>query len=127
MVAIILIAITSMFLFYLVNKKPKSTLHKEVYKTYTSKTLLTNYKTNAFEDVIDKVIIIEGKLKEIHFQNDLYTLYITHDNETYHIMCELEKNQNIKIKDLHVGQNVAIKGIVKGYLLDIILLHCIII
>lgn len=125
-VSFIMVFMTISILF-IVNKTENSSIKKKVYKTLTSKTLLNTYKTDAFEDLIDQVIIIEGTLKEVHFKNDAYTLYINHDNETFHIMCELKKDESYKINALKTGQTIMIKGVVKGHLLDIILLSCVII
>ena len=120
----ILVAISVL---YIINVTENPTSEKKVYKTLTSKTLFDTHKTDAFNNLIDQVIIIEGILKEVHFKNDVYTLYINHDDETYHIMCELEKDESYKAEILQTGQTITIKGIVKGHLLDIILLNCVII
>ncbi len=125
--AIIVVMLLVVYIFYVNRKHQESINDKRAYKTLTSELLLDNYKINNLADLIDKVIIVKGILKEVHFKNNVYTLYINHEDETFHIMCELEKKEDIKIEHLKVGQNIVVKGIVKGHLLDIILLNCVII
>ncbi len=101
--------------------------NEEVYKQFSPKTLINESKTQSFENLIDKVIVVKGTLKEIHFKHNMYTLYINHANSELFVMCELEKDEFNKVKDLKIGNNIVIKGVLKGHLLDIILLHCVII
>jgi hypothetical protein len=97
------------------------------FKHMSTKKLIHKYDNASLDHLIEKVIEINGTLKAVHSKNNTYTLYLSHLGSKTYVLCELQNNQNHKIKQLKVGDNIVIKGILKGHLLDIILLNCIII
>jgi len=96
-------------------------------KQLTTYELISEYQNQSLEDLIEKVIEVDGVLKEIKYTNDVYTLYLTDENNETYILCELQKDQFTKVSQLVVGEKIKIKGVLKGHLMDVILLNCIII
>lgn len=97
------------------------------YKQLTTKRLIHKYDNETLSHLIEKVIEIDGVLKKIHEKDNTYTLYLSHkDNKTY-VLCQLQEDEAYKIPHLKIGKKIRVKGILKGHLLDIILLNCIII
>jgi len=77
--------------------------------------------------LIEKAIEVEGKLKEVTFKHDKFTLILEGGVEDKLIICELKTDQEESVKALKKGNIVTVKGILKGHLKDAILLQCIII
>lgn len=91
----------------------------------TSKQLVKNIdKEEAkLEAYINKKLEIQGSIKEIMHTNDRYAILLLGNNDR-NVLCELNPNQVSKISTLKIDQMIAIKGIYKGYLNDVILLNC---
>ncbi len=84
-------------------------------------------KQQNLEGFIEKAIEIEGEIKEITYQDGKYSLILKGDSDKTYILCEMQSNQNTEVIKLHAGEDIKLKGILKGFLMDIILLHCVII
>lgn len=76
---------------------------------------------------IEKAIEIKGVIKEITLRDGVYSIVLEGDGGERHIICEMQKGQDAEILSLLVGQEVIVKGILKGLLMDAILLNCIIV
>lgn len=105
----------------------KDTNQIETFEKLSSNELITEFDNESFTNLIEKAIEIKGTLKDVQFKNNAYTLFISNKNSKTFVLCELQKDQVDKIPHLKIGQDILIKGILKGHLLDIILLNCIII
>jgi len=115
--------------FYIIEfNKPSftNTVNKQTITQISTNDLIFEYKSQSLNKFIEKVIEIDGVLKEIKFQNNVHTLYLTDENNTAYILCELQQDQFKKTKNLSIGKKVRIKGVLKGHLKDIILLNCVI-
>lgn len=103
-------------------KKSVSTLEAK-YKS-TAADLVSSFSKDeegATKKYADAVIEVSGQIALIDNQADtLFTIYLE-TNDLAKVACELEKNQTIN--GLEVGQNVTVKGICSGYLMDVILVQ----
>ncbi|MGH1384525.1 OB-fold protein [Kordia sp.] len=120
----------SLFLLYnYVNRGIADTTKIQAEEAFTTNELLSKFenKQQKLEKFIEKAIEIEGEIKEIAFQDGKYSLILKGNSDTSYILCEMQLNQNNDILKLHAGQDIKLKGILKGFLMDIILLHCVII
>jgi len=79
-----------------------------------------------FNHYIEKAINITGEIKDIKEHETHYTLILKANNKTS-IICKMQDDQIKNINTLQIGETITIKGIYKGYLIDMILLNCIII
>jgi len=79
-----------------------------------------------FDHYIEKAINITGEIKDIKEHETHYTLILKANNKTS-IICKMQDDQIKNINTLQIGETITIKGIYKGYLIDMILLNCIII
>lgn len=98
--------------------------------TMSSKELLSYLNTEKAEELkpyIDKVIEVSGVLKKVTKLKKKYSLLINNGEDETYILCEMQLDENTKIPQLKLNQNITIKGVFKGVLLDIILLNCIIV
>ncbi|RMB62749.1 hypothetical protein EAX61_04005 [Dokdonia sinensis] len=80
-----------------------------------------------YSPYIEKAIEVKGVIKEITVRDGVYSIILDGDNRERHILCEMQRDQNNDIVTLAVGEEVVIKGILKGLLLDAILLNCILV
>ncbi len=103
---------------------------KDTEITISSKELLSYLDTEKAEELkpyIDKVIEVSGVLKKVTKLKKRYSLLINNGEDETYILCEMQLNENAKIPELKLNQNVTVKGVFKGVLLDIIVLNCIIV
>ncbi|NAS29346.1 hypothetical protein GTQ40_00025 [Flavobacteriaceae bacterium R38] len=130
-VALVFIIMLCSYLYTNVYNKPHTDVNKATTTlSVSSKNLLANFNTNevsANSTYVEKVIIVEGKIKKITYLNDRYTILLHGQNELSNIICDMSMSQFEDIKKLNPGQTVNIKGICKGYLMDVIMLNCILV
>lgn len=79
-----------------------------------------------FEQYIEKALEIDGTIYQITYKAGKYSLLLRGDKIDALVLCEMEKDQAPLIELLKVGDEVKVKGILKGFLMDAILLNCIV-
>lgn len=129
-IAILSLTGISLFLLYLyLNSGIADTTTIQAEETFTTNELLSKFQhtQQKLEGFIEKAIEIEGEIKEITFQDGKYSLILKGESDISYILCEMQSNQTPEVLKLRAGQDIQIKGILKGFLLDVILLHCVII
>lgn len=72
-----------------------------------------------------KIIEVEGIVKDITFLNERNTVLLQGDTKGTSVICDINPSQIVKVKKLKIGQRVAVKGVCKGFLKDVILLNCV--
>ncbi len=124
-----LIGMILLFAYMYVNREIIDTTKIQAEETFTSNELLSKFQQQQqnLADFIEKAIEIEGKIKEITFQDGKYSLILKGESDINYILCEMQADQNTDVVKLQAGQHVKLKGILKGFLMDVILLHCVII
>lgn len=80
---------------------------------------------NDLAQYVDKAIEIEGKIKGITYRKGKYSIILDGDGQERQIICEMQNNQDSEVIKLKVGETILVKGILKGFLMDAILLNCI--
>ncbi len=111
----------------IVNSEPK-TQKRQTEKSFTFVELISEleYEGNDLKPYIEKAVEIQGVIQGITYKYGRHTIILKDSLQDTMILCELQKDQNSKIKQLEIGQNIKIKGVLKGVLMDIILLNCIV-
>ncbi len=123
-IAILLIAILLQFIPEL------PTQAKRADYNFSSKELLFELQNNQNQELnnyIEKTIKIEGIIKKISFKNNTYSLLLDGGLSSTFVLCEMQTDQNHHMPNLVQGASVQVKGIYKGYLMDAILLNCVLI
>ncbi len=126
---LLLTAIVISIIAYKVLEVKPDTRTVETHKSLTSKELFAGLQSRSSGDLIDyieKAIEVEGVVKEINHRDNLYTILLEGDNYNRQIICEMQPDQNFEILKLKIGDKIIVKGILKGFLMDAILLNCII-
>jgi len=85
-----------------------------------------NTNDDSFKQYIEKAIEIKGTIHKVTFKKDIYTLLLQGNELDTFVICEMQHDQNEVLSQLQEGDEVKVKGILKGFLKDAILLNCII-
>ena len=119
-----------LFFFYYEVQKPaaKNVANMEVAMALETDDLIKMFQDNkedASNSLIEKVVQVKGQIKEISFINERYTFLLTSENFPKNfVMCEMAPG-NLRIEEFQVGDTLELRGICKGYLLDVIMLNCV--
>jgi hypothetical protein len=129
--AAVLVTVFCATLYFKVNQKVQiDTINIETETQVTSKKLIAAFLNNEADAnlrYVEKAIETQGVVKEVTYVNDRYTIFLQGDKELYSVMCVMKKNQYQEIQKLKKGQRVILKGVCKGFLMDVIFLDGIIV
>lgn len=118
-----------MTVYYFYNHKQVDTRKAKTEISLTANELLTELNGNEeerFGQYIEKALEIEGTIYQVTYKAGKYSLLLRGDKIDSLILCEMQKDQASLVKLLEVGDEVKVKGILKGFLMDAILLNCIV-
>ncbi len=124
----LLLIVIGFFCLYTISRKTPSIKNSDVEATIQSGTLITSFLDNekqANTKYLNKVIEVQGTIKDINFLNDRHTIVLSNGYKDHYILCDLSIDQLELSKNLKKGQKIRVKGVCKGYLKDVILLQCI--
>ena len=114
-----------------VTKKPnENSISAEVDLHVTSEDLVASFLSDeemANATYVEKTIEVEGIVKEVTFLNNRYTVLLQGDGKYMCIMCDMKEDQMAQVQTLAKGNSVVLKGICKGFLMDAILLNCVLV
>ncbi|MEM8509460.1 MAG: hypothetical protein AAF717_16635 [Bacteroidota bacterium] len=103
---------------------------EEIEISISSEDLLASFITDeaaASAAYVEKTIEVEGRVKEISFLNNRYTVILQGKGEFSCLICDMNAEQMEQIRQLKKGDLITLRGICKGFLMDAILLNCILI
>jgi hypothetical protein len=126
--ALVLALLGGIYGYYQYNRGVESLENKKADIAMTGADLLKAFETNEAEankSYLDKVIEIKGKVVKFEKSSEKNSLYLETGNEMSSVICEMEnsqKNDNIKEGDV-----VSIKGKCTGYLMDVVLVQCVLV
>lgn len=126
---ILLLAASCVFLYFNYYNSTIDISSSKAVITSKTDTLVKDFIKNenlANSKYVNKIIEIEGVLKEVSLKNNVHTLLLKSSYKNTYIICELTHQPPLK-KIPQVNQNIKIKGICKGFLNDVIFLNCILI
>lgn len=114
--------------YYNSSTKDITKLETELY--LSSDNLVRSFRSNevfANSIYVEKIIEVEGNIKEIVHLNKRYTVVLQGKDEFSYILCDMLPEKADMIENLKPGQTIFLKGICKGYLKDVIMLNCIVV
>lgn len=131
-ILILIISLIGTFVYTAVYNKPHIDVSKSAPNISIESSVLLddflNDETQANSKYLDQIIQVNGLISEITANKDgngIITL--SNENSIGSIICHLSTEESKKISDLKKGQNISIKGICTGYLMDVILVKCVIV
>ena len=93
-------------------------------------TLLNDFQNDenkANTAYLEKIIMVSGKILELTTADGNGVITLDGEGAFGSVICHLSPEENKKLVNLKEGQNISIKGICTGYLMDVILVKCVII
>ncbi len=112
---------------YMYNKPHLDVKKSEAAYVLTAQNLIKEYQENETttnEKYSESVILVKGKIFEVSTLKGNSVITLKDDNSESSIICHLLPEENGKVLSLKVGQDIGIKGICTGYLLDVIMVRC---
>lgn len=77
---------------------------------------------------LNKTIQVNGAITEIVNQQDtLINIFLGDKNALHKVSCLMDKRHFTGIKNYTIGQQISIKGICTGYLIDVELNRCVVV
>ena len=74
----------------------------------------------------EDILSVKGALVEINTKNDNTNFLIKGNTiENHYIICEMNHSFDVRNNNFKPGETIVIKGILKGYLNDAVLLNCV--
>jgi hypothetical protein len=94
----------------------------------TANILLADFsldETKANSKYLDKIIAVKGTITNIEFNAEKATISLQTEDDFGSVVCYLVKDEFKKSAEIKEGQEVEIKGICTGFLMDVILVKCV--
>lgn len=95
-----------------------------------SQTLLDDFESDeisANEKYLEQIIQVTGKIQKLGTANGNGTITLTNGTSMGSVICHLSEKENKKMVSLREGQEIMVKGICTGYLMDVILINCVLV
>ena len=127
---IILMSIVILFALNLYNKPHLNVEKTEADLVINIHELLDDYKNDenlANGKYVDQVIQISGEISEINIENGNSIIIFKDSTGTSSVMCHMSPEENLKVLKLKKDGEIILKGICTGYLLDVILIRCVLV
>jgi hypothetical protein len=120
------LAITAGLITY--NKPHKSVINIKPDHVTSAYSLFEEYslqEQRADEKYLDKIIMVEGEIKEIaKVADDRINITLEAGDDIFGVSCTFEKNSG-SLYSFNVGDRVNIKGICAGMLMDVVMINCV--
>ena len=101
----------------------------EVFQSLSTAEILALFETDensASALLVEKTIEVSGIIKEVNYVNDQHTILLRTEHFTRNfVMCDMSPLRSEDALRLKVGDTITLKGVCKGFLLDVIMLNCI--
>lgn len=128
LIGLILIIISLFFIINLYNKPfidiKKSNPELEI----TAQEILNDYRADensANEKYVDNLIQIKGEIADISFAKGISIITLKDTSGLSSIICQMLPEDNLNVLKLKKGNQVLIKGICTGYLIDVMMVRCV--
>ena len=125
MVLVCLGAVTG---FYLYNKPVKSTAAKSADMSIQAQDLFNEFandENTANAKYLDKVISINGTVTDLAVEDGLNIVTLQTTSDMFGVICKIESGDE-KVRKLKKGDQVKVKGVCTGMLMDVVMVRCVI-
>ncbi|NKI27544.1 hypothetical protein HCG49_13320 [Arenibacter sp. 6A1] len=113
---------------YLYNKPHVNIEKSEPEYFLTAQELITEYQKHEIETdkkYSERILQVKGQINEISINKDKSVIVLKPTGEVSSVICHMLPVENTKLLKLEKGDMVTIKGKCTGYLLDVIMVRCI--
>lgn len=125
---LILLTIFGVIGYYLYNKPMDSLEHVKPVATLSADSIFRLYEQDenkANELYLDKVIVVRGKIQSVLTDTSGMLLSLQTSSGLFGVTCKMEA-ATADISRFKNGQVVQVKGLCSGYLMDVVLVRCIV-
>lgn len=127
-VSILILGAVGVFSAYKMYNKP----HVDVAETTADITVSANKILNDFSSdeakansiYLEKIIEVKGVISDVKVENGKGIISLKTDDDFGSVLCTLSENATKSMNLLKTGQALSLKGICKGFLMDVILVNC---
>ena len=126
--SILVLAIVGSFIAYKMYNKP----HVNVAESksdivLTADKILSDFSTDenaANTKYLEKIIEVKGTVSDIKTENEKGIITLKTNDDFGSVLCHLSESSTKKINSIKEGQEIKVKGICTGFLMDVILVKC---
>jgi len=130
-IAILILLGAGIYFYKEFNRKAADVSNVEPAASLTAIVLVDSYESNeasANKLYLGKTIQVTGAIAEINNQQDtLVNVFIGDDNSMHKVSCLLDNYYLASVRNFSVGQQITIRGVCTGYLMDVEMNRCVII
>ncbi len=88
-------------------------------------TLFQENEQLAIATYTEKLVEVEGVVEKVSFLNNRHTILLKGDTFTQNfILCDMAADEDNPTQKVVKGDTLKLRGVCKGFLLDVILLNC---
>ena len=112
---------------YLFNKAPESVVDKAPDISVDANIILSEYEedeASANTKYLDKIVEVTGTVKEVIEKENEFIVLLGNEDSLGAVSCTLGIDQKSIAYGLKSGDNVTVKGVCTGYLIDVIMVDC---
>lgn len=117
-------------MYYLYNKPLVNISKTDPTLIIESQVILNNFNKDevaANKMYVNKIIQLTGQIDQLTFENGNSVIILTDKTKRSSIICHMEAKDNMKVLKLEKGKVVTIKGMCTGFLMDVIMVRCVLI
>jgi tRNA_anti-like len=130
-IAILIVIGAGIYFYKEYNRKPADISNVVPAASLTAVALVDSYESdepNANKLYLGKTIQVTGAIAEINNQQDtLVNVLIGDSNSMHKVSCLLDNHYLASVKNYSVRQQITIRGVCTGYLMDVEMNRCVII
>lgn len=130
-ISILVLGLLGAFVAYKMYNKPHVNVADEKADiTLTSDKIFTDFssdETTANAKYLDKIVQVKGVVADFKVENDKGIVTLETNDDFATILCHLTKEQTKKVSNSIIGQEITLKGICTGFLMDVVLVKCVVI
>lgn len=127
-IGLILIIVSLFFIIKLYNKPFVDVKNSNPKLKVTAQEILNDFEMDeklANEKYVDNVILIKGVIAGISYENGISIITLKGENDFPNIICHMLPKDNLGVLKLKRGEQIMVKGICTGYLLDVMMVRCV--
>ena len=127
---ILLISIVLLYALNLYNKPHLDVEKSNADIVISIQNLLADYKNDenfSNNKYVDQIIQIKGEISDITIENGNSVIIFKDSTSGSSVMCHMSPEENLKVLKLKKDGKITIKGICTGYLLDVIMIRCVLV
>ena len=117
------------FGFYMYNKPHQDMTKSTADLKLSSTQLFADFEENettANVKYLDKIVEVSGRVKEVsQDENGMTSLTLETESDMFGVICQLDNLTKHARTDFKEGEEVKLKGICTGVLMDVVLVRCV--